>query len=272
MLYNKFKLSDGHQLFWEVHQAGAMSPVDVVVPNCEEAERMVIMMNKNISAFVMHYLRDYGGVIEEVAKRLVRATTDPEKCSQIAECEWDKEKCILTTKEDKEAEDMQEMEAAAWYIDELGEHMEGDKKGKKKWAAKEELEDMNCDQSFKSVHNKKGSYSGSPGVTSVSLGKEDGDAMEEDDEKAMEGRDLSKMSKEELIELFKQHKISPGKTGSPPTGSPAAGAGDNSSAGDGESDSSSDGSDSDSDSEVVEVTPPPKQGGSTTVRKPASGE
>ena len=38
----------------EVHQAAAMSPVDVVVGNTEEAGKMIEMMNKNVAAFLYH--------------------------------------------------------------------------------------------------------------------------------------------------------------------------------------------------------------------------
>ena len=131
-MYEKFKMSDGHRLFWEVHQAVAMGPVDVVVPNCAEAERLVLMINKNAAAFFINYLRDFGGMPEEFVKRLVRATMDPTKVNTVGECEWQKEEMVLTTKTDKEMEELQAMEDAAWYKDEIGEHMEGSDKKKKK--------------------------------------------------------------------------------------------------------------------------------------------
>lgn len=56
LLYNKFVMSDGQPLFWEVHQAEPMCPVDVVIPNWPEAEHLVLMMNKNVAAFTTHFL------------------------------------------------------------------------------------------------------------------------------------------------------------------------------------------------------------------------
>jgi hypothetical protein len=41
VLYTKLLMSDGNPLFLEVHQANPMNAMDVVVPNCEEAERNV---------------------------------------------------------------------------------------------------------------------------------------------------------------------------------------------------------------------------------------
>ena len=132
-MYEKFKMSDGHRLFWEVHQPAAMGPVDVVVPNCEEAERLILMINKNAAAFFINYLRDYGNMPEEFVKRMVRATMDPSKVNLVEDCVWQKADMVLITKADKEAEELQAMEDAAWYKDEIGDHMTSkDKKSKKR--------------------------------------------------------------------------------------------------------------------------------------------
>jgi hypothetical protein len=45
-------MSDGHNLLLEVHQAAPMGPVDVAIPNAEEAERMMLMMHKNSAAYL----------------------------------------------------------------------------------------------------------------------------------------------------------------------------------------------------------------------------
>ena len=56
ILYSKICLSNGYNLFEEIHQADPMCPMDVVVPNIEEAERMMLMMQKNTAAFLNFYL------------------------------------------------------------------------------------------------------------------------------------------------------------------------------------------------------------------------
>jgi hypothetical protein len=59
VLLTKFKLNDGFQLIAEVHQSSAlMSPIQAVVPHTPEAEKMVLMMNKNFPAFLTFVLRD----------------------------------------------------------------------------------------------------------------------------------------------------------------------------------------------------------------------
>jgi len=51
VLLSYLRLSDGHQLIAEVHQTDEiMGPVQAVIPNTPEAERMILMMNKNVQS------------------------------------------------------------------------------------------------------------------------------------------------------------------------------------------------------------------------------
>jgi hypothetical protein len=54
-------LSDGHQLIAEVHQSNEiMGPVQAVIPNTPGAEWMIVMMNKNVPAYIGNVLKDQG--------------------------------------------------------------------------------------------------------------------------------------------------------------------------------------------------------------------
>jgi hypothetical protein len=144
------------------------------------------------------------------------------------------------------------------------------KKEKLKYASKEALDELNCDHSYKSVHQKKGNYVGSPDAPSFQLG---GKSMEEDgskeDEVEEEEEVLEKMSHSELVELLKKHKISAKSKGSPPSDEEGSGSGHSvegsSSSGSYEEDSvvSVDSSD------AADETSPPSDGGSTVA--PESG-
>jgi hypothetical protein len=70
-------MSDGHTLFEEVHQAEPMAPVDVVVPNAEEAERLMLMIQKNSVAFFTYYLQSFTELGESLIADVVRASMDP---------------------------------------------------------------------------------------------------------------------------------------------------------------------------------------------------
>ena len=55
----KLKLQDNSSVVGEVHQAAAMSPVDVVVGNMEEACKMIETTNKNVAAFLYHVMLEW---------------------------------------------------------------------------------------------------------------------------------------------------------------------------------------------------------------------
>jgi hypothetical protein len=119
VLYTRFLMSDGHSLFWEVHQAGPLGAVDVVVPNCEESERMVMMMNRNFAAYAFHYLVKVAKMQEEFVKSLIRASVDASLCNSVDECKWEEKGWVLSTPEDEANDKLKAIEEAAWYNDEF---------------------------------------------------------------------------------------------------------------------------------------------------------
>ena len=84
----KLKLSDDSSFLGEVHQAAAMSPLDVVEGNTEEAGKMIEIMNKNVEAFLYHVMRGWN-MDEQFIGSLFRATMDPELVADIDNCHWD---------------------------------------------------------------------------------------------------------------------------------------------------------------------------------------
>jgi hypothetical protein len=99
-MFNYMKMSDGHQLIAEVHQASTLvGSVHIVVPNLPEAERMVMMMNKNLPAYIRNVLKDQG-LPESYLFELVRRSCCPVIVAEISQCEWDQEICTLSTRQD----------------------------------------------------------------------------------------------------------------------------------------------------------------------------
>lgn len=74
VLYTCFSMHDGHNLFEEVHQATPLGAVDMVVPNCEEAKRMVTMMNRNFAAYAMSYLVKEAKMEAAFVHKLIQST------------------------------------------------------------------------------------------------------------------------------------------------------------------------------------------------------
>jgi hypothetical protein len=58
VLFNYFKMEDKFSVFAKLHQAKELGPVLVIIPACNEAERLVHMMNKQVAAFIYYLLKD----------------------------------------------------------------------------------------------------------------------------------------------------------------------------------------------------------------------
>ena len=97
-------MTDEHTLIAKVHQRRVLSPVEVIIPNTEEAETMIARMNVHLPAFCYHYLLDKG-----LGKQYVEALIQESCCAtltvEIPACIWDSVKMLITTKEAKEMDE-----------------------------------------------------------------------------------------------------------------------------------------------------------------------
>jgi hypothetical protein len=232
VMYKFFKMEDGSAMFHEIHQGQPMSPVDVVVANCAEAEAVMMMMQKNFAAYATYSLAEGGEISAVTIKRVIHGSLDPSLVNAIEKCKWDADKKVLTTLEDEANEKMVALEKAASYNNMFGDHMiDASKKEKNQYAAKEMLDELNAGHSFKLVHKKKGNYQGTPGAVEFDLsGKKDGKGASESGGGAAKSvggpTSLEGLSREELIALMRKHNISPKTVGSQPTkGNSEAGSG-----------------------------------------------
>ena len=248
-LYRFIKLDDDHSLFAELHQESPLASVDAVIPNTPEAETMVLMMKRNIGAFLHFYLADK--VDRRFLKHLLQASIDPSLLHDISNCTWDEKTKVLITPNEENDKNVQKMEDAAWYNDEFAVLTSKDgKKGTKKktYANAEMLYDMDGEHSVHTLHNRPGKgYAGSPGAATLDLGNKLKNAgainieATEEDEMSV----LSSLSKGELLERLRRATLSPKNKGSRPNN-------DNKSLSDdsGESSSYDSSSSSSSDAEV----------------------
>ena len=252
ILYSEIKLSDGYNLFEELHQAHAMAPVDVVVPNIEEAERMMLMMQKNSAAFIKFFIGFRSTIPMDTVDAVLAKTMDPVLVADIEKCNWDNETMVLTTPDDEEIGKKMKMEEAAWYVDMFEDDVDDSKKKKIAFASKEALDELHCDHSFKSIHQKKGTSATSSNGESEKAGSADNPMQVENDASVGE-RQYENLSPEELVALLlKKHNITPQGTVGPPPNSGRSGTGTGE-----EAMESSDSSGSSSGSSgVVAVAPP----------------
>eukprot|EP00956_Cyclotella_meneghiniana_P026325 scaffold56619_cov40-Cyclotella_meneghiniana.AAC.2 len=256
IMYTKIKLGD-LPLFMEVHQGQPMMPVDVVIGNWEEAERMMLMINKNPAAYFYYYLQDKAKINGEWLMEVLKGTMDPILVDEIGKCSWDSEKLILTTPQDEENAKLAVMENAARYKDEFGGNVfDMDDKEKKEFSTKEQMEDLYEEKSYQTVTRKKDGTGRGVGFTDGEAAIPQAATKEGDD-----GEDLSKLTKEQLIQrLMRKAEIS-SNSGSLPSGSNSAV--DAVGSVDGSDDSSSGSSSSSSSSSEVQEIPPLSDGGNT---------
>jgi hypothetical protein len=158
VMFNYIKMqADQFSVFAELHQVEEMGPTLAIIPACEEAERIVHMLNKQVAAFLFYYLTTIAALPKTFVMELLKATCDATLVSEIDDCQWDPETMTITTPhEQKEEEDMEELEKASWWnnvfdLKEMG------KKNAKRAADKnqEKLFDLDTDTlSFATVHNR----------------------------------------------------------------------------------------------------------------------
>lgn len=223
VMYSKLKLSDGHTLVAEMHQKQEMGDVEAVVPNMPEAETMVEMINKNVVAYLTHYLMDENMPTAFVTN-LLKASCDPSLFHNLSKCKWDKKKKILTTPEDEERAKEAAMQNAAWYKNDFGAFMDSPQKKKGKGNNQvdpEHIYDLDGTHSVKTIRERPGKgnkYGGSPGAPAFQIGgeqKQKQTVIELDDKD--EEMDLSELTREQLIARLQKASISGKSKGSAPT-------------------------------------------------------
>jgi hypothetical protein len=152
ILLNYLKMQDGHPMIAEVHQEDLCKPVHVVIPQAEEAERMIGMMNKNLPAFLFHFLTD-AGFTDEFLQELLRRTCEASLVAEVATCKWDNATRTLITREDERHEKaIKAFEGAVWFRDEFGMLKKGSKDSSR--LPKDALFNLDGVASVKTIHDR----------------------------------------------------------------------------------------------------------------------
>jgi len=103
-------------LFAELHQVEEMGPTLAIFPACKEVERIIHVMNNQVTAFLFYYIMTITALLKKFVMELLKATCNATLVSEIDDCQWDPETLSITTPhEQKEEEDMEELEKASWW-------------------------------------------------------------------------------------------------------------------------------------------------------------
>ena len=125
-----------------------------MIANAPDAKTMVAMMNKNLAAYLTHYLKDVG-LSKDFITRLVNRSIDPQFLHSMAGYTWNKDIQVLSTPEDAAREKEQDIKTAAWYKDKFGDHMKDKgRKVKEQYSALEQLYDLDGTHSVNTIFGK----------------------------------------------------------------------------------------------------------------------
>ena len=150
-LLSFFKMDDGSSMFAEVHQAGGSSSAQLVYPNCREAEASVNAMAKHSAGFTLNILRD-SGVDEDFISEFLSKFFEPPFVHSASDCKWDQKDKVLLTPEELE-DDGEDLEKQSWFID-IVEKQDERKSGKKSYAEKKAMFNLDGENSLKTMHEK----------------------------------------------------------------------------------------------------------------------
>ena len=175
VMLRHFRTRDGKSpLFAEIHQKQPGGVVEAVVPNTKEVDAMVGSMNRQMPAFIKHYLL-YKGLPGDFVTRMVVAACCPTLVAEINTVQWDSEALDLTTEEDAAVDSrLSAFENASWFID--IDNLRVSPKKKKQYTAPEALFLLDEARSVTTLHAKNDGKR-----AAARAGVEDVDSEEEDD-------------------------------------------------------------------------------------------
>jgi len=111
-------------LMAEIHQRQHGAPVEIVIPNTWEAEAMVGEINRQLPAYIRHYLGDKGFKLEFVT-RLIVAACCPVLVGKMNSVTWDaKNMALIIPKDGKDRGSIREAGLVLWLSPTLREPQE----------------------------------------------------------------------------------------------------------------------------------------------------
>jgi hypothetical protein len=147
-----FKFQDSTSLIAEAHQREPLGPVSLVYPNTPEGEKLITGLAKHISAFVNGHWSD-----QQIDSAFTRDFNlkfiDPQIVHGAEACVWNSStQTLLTPEELDEETNVVEMEEQGWWKDVVEQYEHKHSQGKRSYASKHALFDLDGTQSIKTMH------------------------------------------------------------------------------------------------------------------------
>jgi hypothetical protein len=147
-------MEDKVSVFAGLHQTKELRPVLAIIPACKEAERLVHMINMQVTAFLYYFLKD-AALPKRFLMALLHETCDATLVAEIQECNWEKDTQTITTPHKKNQDhNAKDLETANWYKKAFG--LKGLGKAAKPASNKapEALFNLDAKNSVKTIHNR----------------------------------------------------------------------------------------------------------------------
>ena len=94
ILMEHLETETGRKVIGSIHQRGMEDPY-VVIPNKAEMESLIIWMNHQLPAFLLHVLPKKG-IHTNYLHSFLKASCDPALYDEVQKCTWDDKDWVLT--------------------------------------------------------------------------------------------------------------------------------------------------------------------------------
>ena len=153
MLLDHITLTDGGTLICSIHQNSDEDPL-VIIPNEAEAESLIMRLNHQLPAFLLHYLPSKE-IPRDFVMTLLQKTCDPALFNDAHKCTWDAKDMVVTRPDEAvlAARKEKEEKASKWYRGLLNIHLVSDQpKNPAEHVAPEARYDFDGEKSVTTLH------------------------------------------------------------------------------------------------------------------------
>ena len=176
ILLDHLETESGRKVIGSIHQRGTEDPY-VVIPNEAAVESLILRMNHQLPAFLLHVLPKKGIPIDYVHS-LLKASCDPALYDEAQKCKWDDKNWIVIRPNEAElaAEKKREEEASQWYKGFVNMHLASNTPTTKDYVSPEARYDLEGDRSVHTIHQSSDSKRSAKTSTKGVKSKGDGDS------------------------------------------------------------------------------------------------
>lgn len=154
ILLGNFETKDGRSVIGGIFQRASEDPY-IVIPNEAEMESLIMRMNHQLPAFLLHYLPTKGIPLHFV-QDLLKASCDPDLYNKAQFCTWDADEWVITRPDEAELKAKKEKEEkdSLWWKGMVNIHLVTNQNKPPSEIAPEARYDLDGERSVNTIHQK----------------------------------------------------------------------------------------------------------------------